>query len=291
MKKILFLVVFSILFLPVTAQKTYTIDDTSYELKTEVSGTIDLLWNIIDSKYRYFIKKDNVIVELTNTKNGTKTYQEEYKTILEKFTSDEIVPTENVKLTLPSLAKFINNYNALKSKDYVIEDKRGKVNTRFAIFGGITNNPFVINPENTINPVFGLEIEVFEANKLPSHSIYLKGRQVIGNKEFDYYATQIAIGYRFRFIKSAKLSIYTNVDLAQYSFTKQTKTIFNDDYHNEVVEKNNGFEVPFIFGLGAEYKLTDNTFLTLTYNEIFALLLGGQDNFSKSFALGVRINL
>ena len=44
----------------VVSGTTYNVDGTFYDLKSEVSGTIDLLWNIIDNEYRYFIKKDGI---------------------------------------------------------------------------------------------------------------------------------------------------------------------------------------------------------------------------------------
>mgnify|MGYP000267953113 CR=1 FL=1 len=61
------------------AQQTYTLNNETLELKTEVEGNIDLLWNIFDGKYRYFVRdKDGDIQELVNTKNkDTHKYQEE----------------------------------------------------------------------------------------------------------------------------------------------------------------------------------------------------------------------
>ena len=67
MKKILFLILFVGFSFSALAQKQYTINGKTYELKTEVNGTIDLLWNIFDRKYRYFIRKDSMITELVNT--------------------------------------------------------------------------------------------------------------------------------------------------------------------------------------------------------------------------------
>jgi len=80
---------FALCFITFTSlsQETYTVNGNSYQLKTEVSGTIDLLWNIIDGNYRYFAKKGDAIVELTSTKDDNNDYKEEYKTILEGVTS------------------------------------------------------------------------------------------------------------------------------------------------------------------------------------------------------------
>ncbi len=59
------------LFLIVTktnAQDQYTVDGKQYSLFTEIEGPLTLLWNTVDGEYRYFSKKGDVILELTNTK-------------------------------------------------------------------------------------------------------------------------------------------------------------------------------------------------------------------------------
>ena len=129
------------------SQETYTVNGKSYELKTEVSGTIDLLWNIIDGNYRYFAKKGDAIVELTNTKDDNNKYKEEYKTILEGITPETSLSAAKVKLTLASLHDYIDAYNALVDTNYVAASK-AKLLTRFSVFGGVTNSPFVKNPDN-----------------------------------------------------------------------------------------------------------------------------------------------
>ncbi|MFT5217601.1 MAG: hypothetical protein ACI83H_002741 [Glaciecola sp.] len=55
--------------------------------------------------------------------------------------------------------------------------------------------------------------------------------------------------------------------------------------------KENGFEVPLAFGIGADIKLSETSFLSLTYNELFALLLENEGNFSSSFAVGYKFIL
>ena len=51
------------------------------------------------------------------------------------------------------------------------------------------------------------------------------------------------------------------------------------------------FDVPFIFGLGADINVSKNSFITLAYNELFALFLDNQGNFSTDFAIGYKFNL
>ena len=273
------------------SQETYTVNDKSYELKTEVSGTIDLLWNIIDGNYRYFAKKADAIVELTNTKDDNNTYKEEYKTILEGITPESSLSTAKVKLTLESLHDYIDAYNASVDSNYVLASK-AKLLTRFSVFGGISNSPFVNNPDNIKNPLFGVEFEFSEAVELPRHSIYFQGKQSIGSDKFDYSATQIIVGYRLRIINKETFSFYTSIDLAQYVFIKERQQELNDLVDIEPVTiKEDGFEAPFIFGIGADIKLSESSFLSITYNELFALLLENAGNFSTSFAVGYKFKL
>ncbi|PTM09975.1 MAG: hypothetical protein DA407_04575 [Bacteroidetes bacterium] len=273
------------------SQETYTVNGKSYELKTEVSGTIDLLWNIIDGNYRYFAKKADAIVELTNTKDDNNTYKEEYKTILEGITPEASLSTAKIKLTLESLHDYIDAYNASVDTNYVVSSK-AKLLTRFSVFGGISNSPFVNNPDNIKNPLFGVEFEFSEAVELPRHSIYFQGKQSIGSDKFDYSATQIIVGYRFRIINKETFSFYTSIDLAQYVFIKERQQELNDLVDIEPVTiKENGFEAPFTFGFGADIKLSESSFLSITYNELFALLLENAGNFSTSFAVGYKFKL
>ena len=55
--------------------------------------------------------------------------------------------------------------------------------------------------------------------------------------------------------------------------------------------KENGFEAPFTFGIGTDIKLSETSFLSITYNELFALLKENEGNFSTSFAIGYKFKL
>ena len=111
MKNLIFFLCFFVCYTSITAQKIYTIKNETLELKIEVDGKIDLLWNIIDSQYRYFVRRpDGNIQELVNTKNANNKYQEEYKSTLTNLTLDATVSTEDLNLTLYSLKQFFNHY-------------------------------------------------------------------------------------------------------------------------------------------------------------------------------------
>lgn len=292
MRKIIFLLLFILFCFSASAQKQYTINGETLELKTEVTGTIDLFWNIIDHEYRYFVRKDNVITELVNTRGNNNKFQEEYKTTLSELTKDSGLNTSDVKLTLYDLGNFINKYNASQDSNYIIASKEAIIKSRLLVFGGVTNSPFINNPDNINNPQFGAEIEVFEGNILPRHTLFFEIKHVLNNDEFKYSTTQLSLGYRFRFINTEKFILYANMVFGTYNFSKNTLSFINeaDAIITEEIT-NNGFDAPFVFGIGADFKITPNSFITLNYNELFALFVDSQDNFSTNIALGYKFNL
>ena len=95
----------------ITAQTdTYTVNNESYELKTDVDGPITLLWNVFNQEYRYFAKKGNTIIELTNTKEG-KNYKEEYKKAISEFHTNYFKCFFNLfRLDSGSASLFINSF-------------------------------------------------------------------------------------------------------------------------------------------------------------------------------------
>ena len=273
------------------AQDQYIVNGTSYELKIEASGTLTLLWNIIDKQYRYFIKKENTIVELTNTKGGDNKFQEEYKSILNDITNNSF-RTEDLRLTLPDLKNFIDIYNASVDSEYEYESSKLEITSRLTLFGGATNHPYVLNPENASLFQIGAELEVLELKNSPRHALFLNLATGFKSNKLDYQLTQFNIGYRFRFINAESLNVFANVTIANYSFIKETSTVIvGEDVFIEETNSENGFDVPLSFGLGADIKVNSNSFITLAWNEIFALLLEDQDNFSTNITLGYKFTL
>lgn len=287
MKKILIAILLCLAFQLNFSQETYTINSETLELKTEIAGKLDLLWNVIDGKYRYFVRtEEGTISELKNTKGNDNDYQEEYKTILSQLTNGQ--PTEKLKLTLYSLRNYIDTYNASVDTSYVTSSTKSNVKFRLGFFGGITNNPFVENPDNKKTTLLGAELEIFEENVLPRHSGFLQARHAFSNDDFEYSTTEFSIGYRFKFVNKETFSLYGQVKLATVNFSN-IKFVDEDDL--EVDESGSSFDIPFIFGIGSDIKLGDNSYITIIYGELFALLLDNQGNFSTDIAIGYKFNL
>jgi len=291
MKKLLIVIGCIVFNISVHAQETYTVDNATLELKTEVEGNLDLLWSIDDSKYRYFVRsKDGNIQELVNTKNpDSRKYQEEYKTVLKDLTSGYSLSTEKVNLTLFSLKEYINSYNSITDSNYVFES-RSKLQVRIGVFGGITNQPLISNPNNISVPFFGAEFELFEANKLPRHALFFQARHALDDDEFQYTSTQLSIGYRYRVINKSAFSFYGNLKIVTFDIAKGT---YNspDPAIGSFTESTTALLVPFIVGLGADIKVTKNGYITLAYHDIYALFVDNSNNFPIDFAVGFKYNL
>lgn len=275
------------------SQKEYNVDGETYQLKTEVEGPVDLLWNVIDNNYRYFIEKDGKIEELTNTKNNNGSFQEEYINTLKQFTGNSEIDSKKIKLTLPSLRDFVNQYNASIDSNYVIEKTKIELKSRLGFFAGITNNPFVENPDNLTSPLFGAELELYDDNIAKRHASFLQLTHILENEDLKYSTTEIALGYRFRFIYSERFNIHANLKLVTLSFSNSTVTYVDEDTMDEFTEDKSAtsFDAPVIFGLGADLKISKNSFITFYYNELFALSLDNQGNFSTNLALGYKFRL
>lgn len=295
MKKLLVLVCCIALNLTSFSQQTYTINNETLELKTEVDGSLDLLWNIIDSNYRYFVKdSDENIQELTNTKGSDNKYLEEYKVVLSNLTQNSTLILDDVKLTLFSLKEFLNNYNSSINSDYTFEGK-SKLKTRLGVFGGITNNSVVENSSNTTTPFFGLEVEFFEQYKLPRHAFIFNIRHNIETNDIKKYSlTQFALGYRFRIINNEKFNMYSNLKFVTYSFNNSTVSYEDPNNAGTTLSyevDSSGIETPFILGLGADYRITENSFITICYHNIYALSFENSNHFPVDFAIGFKTNL
>lgn len=287
MKKFLLFILFCFAFQINYSQENHTINGETLQLKTEVDGKLDLLWNVINSQYRYFVKsEDGTITELKNTQGADNKYQEEYKAVLSRLTNG--MSADKLKLTLYSLKSYIIEYNKSVDSNYTDYTKEGNVQMRLGFSAGITNNPFVGNPENKKNLMIGAELELFEANPLPKHSGFIQARHAFDSDEFLYSTTEFSLGYRFRFISKETVSIYAQTKLATLNFSDAT---FVNENNMDVNVKNTSFDVPLIFGVGADIKVCENSYISIIYGELFAILLNNQGNFSTDIAIGYKFNI
>lgn len=290
MNKIIITLVFTLLSITCFAQMTHTIDGKSYELTEEITGKASLFYVISEGEYRYFIKKDDSLTELSNTKDENGKYQSEYKEILSILTADAGMDISKVNLTLGSLRTYIDNYNKASDIDYRLQAERPETKARLGIFGGISNNPFVRNPNNTIVPIFGAEAEVYDA-KRSRHSLGVLFKQSLKADDFKYSSSQFGLFYRFRVINKESFSIYPQATFATYTFSKSETTTTIGTTTTLTKSSGSALDAPIILGLGADIKL-GNGYVTVSANELFALInFDNQGNTPVDLRLGYKFNL
>lgn len=290
MKRLLSILAFAFT-LGLFAQTTYTVNGKSYSLQTEVGGPITLLWNTIDGEYRYFLKKGNTISELKNTEvDGD--YQEEYRGTLAQSTADQNMDTSEVKLTLPGLRKFFNEYNTKADPNFDAGDTPVALKTRLGVFAGMSNYVYFANPDNTLLPQFGVDFEIIDDVKLRRHGIVFQFRQLVATSDFDLNSSQFSLNYRFKFVQSNTVDIFINTKIAGYSHLSQNiPDPDGDGDTNDAIRGSGGeFQAPFALGMGADIPI-GNGFITLGLYDLVALNLEDNGDFSIDFVVGYKFKL
>ena len=286
--KIILVALFLCMAFPIAAQETFIINQDTLQLKREVRGPLSLYWTEEDHRYRYFVQKDDHMVELKNT-NGN----EEYKEQLQKLTGEAEIKTRDVLFVLYSLKHFTNTYNAKVQEDYVTNEATDNIQQRIGLFTGLSNNIFTENPENVLAPVVGLEYEFYDPNLAPRHSAFLQLRQSFKQDEYRYSSTQFSINYRFRALYFSSFDLHINTKLATLFYSEDTIPITNDDGEIIAIRDDNGFTftAPFSFGVGSDIQVTPNSFITVGYNDIFAIVWDSNGSFPLDFTIGYKYNL
>jgi hypothetical protein len=272
----------------VLAQQDYQIEGTTYSLKTEVDGPLTLLWNTIDGEYRYFAKKGNSITELVNTRVDGE-YQEEYKQVLADLTTDGVVAVTDVRLTLSDLREFVNTYNAQKDPGFVAEKTEGEVVLRLGGFAGLMNNIYFVNPDNTSLFQAGVDFEITETSKLRRHSLLVQLRQVFSNSDYDFKSTQFSLNYRFKFVQSQAVDLFVNAKVAAYTYIDRSLPDI-DQSEGTIAGSGGEFQSPLAFGLGADIPAGPG-FISVAYNDIFAITLDNNGEFPVDFTVGYKVRL
>ena len=295
MKRLLFILCITIISFNAVAQENYTINGENLELNNVAEGDLTLLWNVFDGNYRYFIVKDGQTHELTNVRGekGNR-YQSEYKQTLEELTPETDIPTENVKLTLSSLKKYVNTHNSMIDENYVYDDEKVKAEVRLGVFGGITNAVYSPNITNEKTAVVGGEIELYSNKKFNRHSIFAQVRHVLETDEYDYNYTGLTFNYRFKVINAEWFHFYLEAEAVELYYSEEPRYIY-DSNTNEIaeVQRKDDFslDLPLSLGAGVAIKIGQETFLTLSYNDFVALGKDNNGEFPIDFTAGLKFNL
>ena len=179
------------------------------------------------------------------------------------------------------MKQFINKYNTSVDDTYTANDSKPKLKTRLSVFGGLTNNPFVNNPDNENSLFFGTELEIVQDKAQPKHAGFVNLRYIAENDNLQYSATQLALGYRFRFVNQDNFNVYAQTKFATLTNVNATYIVENPENPGNLIENevsNTEFDAPLIFGLGADFKV-GNGYITLIFDSLFAAFIDNEDNF------------
>ena len=276
----------------ISAQEVFIIEGDTLSLKREVKGTLSLYWAQKDQDYRYFIQKEKRMAELKNSEvEGVN--QEEFKAQLADFTSDAEIDTRDVKFLLYSLKHFVNRYNALVQEEYSYNAATANIKHRLSLFTGLSNNRYTENPENKIAPILGLEFEFYDPNLARRHAAFLQLRQSFKRDDYHYGSTQFSINYRFRPLIFEKFDIHIDAELATFIYSEDQLDILDETGNVVAVNHDSGlsFKAPLSFGIGTDYKVTDASYITFSYNDIVSLVLDSNGSFPIDFTIGYKFNL
>ena len=268
------------------SQETYTVNNESLTLKSEIEGALDFLWTSgNDGRFRYFVKdKNEVITELLNTKTG-KAYNHEYQTQLYTLTQQN---ASNRKFTMYGIRGFVSDYNKTQDVNFVGDEPNDLI-AKLAFFGGMSNNPFIENPENKFLGFAAAEVEISNKANKSRHAGFANLRYTFSSSDIDYTALQLALGYRFKFVNTEKIKVFAQTKFATITYSEIPE--FNAT--NLQVENTSGttFDAPLIFGLGADFKVGTNGNITIIYDSLFSALFKNNYNFPLDFAIGYKLNL
>ena len=112
-------------------------------------------------------------------------------------------------------------------------------------------------------------------------------RHILGNNDYDFSSTQLSLNYRFKFVKNETFDIYLNTKIADYVYISQDINVEPD---LKISDSGGDFQAPFGIGVGADIAL-GNGYLTFLYQDIFALNLNDNGEFSIDLVVGYKWNL
>jgi hypothetical protein len=264
------------------AQLSTSINGVPVSLKQATKGPLELHYTLFQRQYYFYIRQgEQALIPLTKEEQ-TPNY---YKTKLSELTGG-FGDTGTLEFALKPLKAYLNAYHRQLDPEYVAYEEPAKLAWWGMLFAGATNNPFVTNKNNQMNPMLGLEIEVAGNVTVPKHSGFFQYRYAFPSDNFDYQTQEFALGYRYRFLRKNWGALFGQLKAA--TFNNSETTLRNED-DQLVTLSSNSFDAAFIFGLGVDLKLGANSYLTFIYGELFAVFLNNQGNFPLDFSLGYKL--
>ena len=271
-------------------QEVFIIEEDTLNLAAEVRGDLSLFWNKDTLNPRFFVRKENRMLELKNTfLQGRPQYRSE----LERITQNPQNSIVDLEYTRESLGSFVRAYNRDILQQKAERESRRVFASRIGFFTGLTNNVYSENPDNVLAPLLGVEFEMFNPQFSWRHSIVLELEQSFKREDYRYTAIQFSLSYRYRFLQLNRLQIYGDASLGRLLYERDQYREL--DEQGEVLDLRDDSEfklqAPLSLGVGADFQVTQNGFITFGYNEVVSATLDSNGSFPIDITLGYRYQL
>lgn len=272
------------------AQGIFIIEGDTLQLKQEVRGNLSLFWDQREAGPRYFVQKSNRMLELKDSLvNGG--FQ--YRSVLERLTSDKAFSAAGVEFTMASMTEFVRRYNIRAQEDRLTENQESNFSASLGFYTGLTNSVYSENPNNVLAPLIGAEFEMRNPSKAPRHSAVVELEQTFKRDDYRYTATQLSVNYRFRFLELGRFQFYAEASLLRLLYALDEREIVDDTGEVLAIRDDSQFKLqaPLSLGLGVDLKVTQNSYITFKYNEFASATLDSNGSFPLDFTVGYKYNL
>lgn len=264
--------------------KTFNVNDQELELTYEEKGELSLLSYYLDREVRFFLEKNNELIELT---------EDNYKETLTTYASNADLNIMTLRYNVRDLVKVVRKHNG-GNNDYT---DHSDLRVRLGALGGLGNfseYSSLQNPTNTNIPFFGAEAEVYSETQYLRSAGFFQVRHAFGNDDFDLTQTEFVLGYRFKFINTSWFHLYGETELISlfnYKLTYLDDTL--DFFEEPTLITDQGFQLgtPVSLGLGMAIKLFNETYLTLNYSNMIRLGEPTRSDFPVDVRAGIKFRL
>lgn len=259
------------------AQNNYTVNGESLILYMEEQGDLNLLTERSQKTYRFFILKQDKIIELT---------PENYQTKLNELTKDEQLNVSKVNYNIRSLSQFIQLYNEKSREASTVSE----LDWRIGVWSGLSNFTNFTNEFN-VNTIFtGIELELFSPTHHTRNSLFTHVRGTFPiDDELGVEFIELMLGYRFKLINTNQFHLYFDSELVTFGRYTESFVVENSNSEiNETSQTNTSLSTPLGLGIGAAVFLSEELLLTFGYSNVVRLGESTRSDFPIDFRLGLK---
>lgn len=271
-------------------QGIFVIEGDTLKLTAEVRGELSLFWDKEPESPRFFVRKGDRILELKDSlHNG----RPQYRIALERITRNQNAPLRDLEFSRASLGAFVRTYNEHAALQRTQSESQRVFASRIGFFTGLSNKVYADNPDNVLAPLIGLEFELFNPQFSWRHSLVVDLEQSFKRQGYRYTATQLSLGFRYRFLQINRLQFYLDATLVRLLYERDEYQELDEHGGVLAMRDDSGFKLqaPLSLGMGADYQVTQNGYITFGYNEVVSATLESNGAFPIDITIGYRYQL